>query len=172
MTNEQIRQLFSKHGYYLGFDHYDSDDRSWSDVIHNLPEREYLNTYADDPDFFDFMCFMRAMCIKNAVYYIPTAITNGKEDYFHYEGRVDTAIPLFSTMKNAERLYEHGNIPSMESCKEIKLLDLIDSFDGDVELHINPLTDCLSVRRSYYVDCLALAQSISAERFHKILEKS
>ncbi len=172
MTNEQIIKLFFEHGYYLSFDHYDDDgDRSWSDIIHSQPESEYLNKYEDDPDFFDFMWYMRAECIKNAVYYVPKIITDDKEDYFHYEERMDLAIPLFSTIKDAELLYKHGDIPSLECCREIRLMDLINDFDYDVEFHINPLTDCLSVDQSFYINYLALAKNISEDRIKEIIEK-
>ena len=82
MTKEQIYQMFEEYGISTECAN-DKNDSSWSDFIHYPTHRESILSYYAAPDYFDFIRYMRAECIKNAVFFVP--MTSAKEFYKSYE---------------------------------------------------------------------------------------
>ena len=62
-------------------------------------------------------------------------------------------------------------MPSLEFCEEKNLMELLENSDLGTVFVINPATECEFVKRSYYMDCLALAENMNEERIPEILKK-
>lgn len=164
---EQQYQMFEEYGFYSECAT-ETNDRSWSDFIHYPTHRELILSYDAAPDYFDFIRYMRAECIKNAVFFVP--MTSAKEFYKSYEHE-SGPVPLFSTKEEAKLAHEKYGMPSFESCEEKNLMELLENSDSGTVFVINPATECEFVKRSYYMDCLALAENIDGKRIREILEK-
>ena len=167
MTKEQIYQIFEEYGISSECAN-DKNDRSWSDFIHYPTHRESILSYDAAPDYFDFIRYLRAECIKNAVFFVP--MTQEKEYYKSYEHE-SGPVTLFSTKEEAKLAHEKYGMPSFESCEEKNLMELLENSDSGTVFVINPATECEFVKRSYYVDCLALTENIDGKRIRGILEK-
>ena len=76
MNKEELGQIFEKYGFYSECI-YNKNDRSWSDIIHYLTHLELILSYDAAPDYFDFIRYMRAECIKNAVFFRSYDICKG-----------------------------------------------------------------------------------------------
>ncbi len=166
-TQEQIYQMFEEYGINSECAN-DKNDRSWSDFIHYPTHREPILSYHAAPDYFDFIRYMRAEYIKNAVFFVP--MTSAKEYYKCYEHE-SGPVPLFSTKEEAKLAHEKYGMPSVEYCEEKTLIELLENSDKTIVFVINPTTECEFVKRSYYMDCLALAENMNEERIPEILKK-
>ena len=99
-----------------------------------------------------------------------SAMTSAKEFYKSYEHE-SGPVPLFSTKEEAKLAHEKYGMPSFEFCEEKNLMELLENSDSGTVFVINPATECEFVKRSYYMDCLALAENIDEKRIREILEK-
>lgn len=167
MTKEQIYQIFEEYGISSECAN-DKNDSSWSDFIHYPTHRESILSYYAAPDYFDFIRYMRAECIKNAVFFVP--MTQEKEYYKSYEHE-SGPVPLFSAKEEAKLAYEKYGMPSFEFCEEKNLTELLENSDLSTVFVINPATECEFVKSSHYIACLKLAENIDEKRIREILKK-
>ncbi len=167
MNKEELGQIFEKHGFYSECI-YNKNDRSWSDIIHYLTHLELILSYDAAPDHFDFIRYMRAECMKNAVFFVP--MTQEKEYYKSYEHE-SGPVPLFSTKEEIKLAHEKYGMPSFEFCEEKNLTELLENSDLSTVFVINPATECEFVKSSYYIACLKLAENIDEKRIREILKK-
>ena len=164
MTKEQICHILEEYGISSECAN-DKNDRSWSDFIHYPTHRELILPYNAASEYFDFVRYMRAECIKSAVFFVP--MTPEREYYKSYEHERGP-VPLFSTEEEAKLSHEKYGMPSVEYCEEKTLMELLESLDKSTVFVINPATECEFVNLSYYTDCFVLAENIHEERIQKI----
>ena len=167
MSKEKIGKLFEEYGFYSECAT-EPNDRSWSDFIHYPTHRELILSYDAAPDYFDFVRYMRAECIKSAVLYVP--MTPDEKYYKCYEHE-SGPIPLCSTKEEIKLAHEKYGMPSVEYCEEKTLIEMLENSDKTIVFVINPATECELVKQSYYTDCLKLAENIDEKRIREILKK-
>lgn len=170
MNKEQLSQLFWEYGISSECAG-NSDDRSWSDVIHYPLYREEFMTYDMDPNLFDFIRYMRALCIKDAVFYVIIDAEAEDDTYFRYWVDRLNAIPVFSTLRDVDRFLRVEDEPFFVRYEEKKLIDLIEGLQDDAELLINPWEEVTPIKPSYYKECFRLAEGITEDRIKEILEE-
>ena len=163
MNKEELSRIFEEYGICSECAN-DKNDRSWSDVIHYSIQRELFLL----KDSSDFIHYMRAECIKNAVFFVP--MTPEKEYYRSYEHE-SGPIPLFSTQEEATLALEKYGMPTVADCEERTLLELIAALDMSIEVVVNPATECKFVKIGYYKDCLLQAENVTEQRFWEIVKK-
>ena len=113
------------------------------------------------------MGWLRAECIKAAAVLVP--ITPERKLYRAFE-RENGPIPVAFTRQEAALAHEKYGMPPPDCWEQRSLTELLSDLEEEEELAINPATECLFVKRSYYTEALLRGEEISQGKISKWLK--